>query len=117
MVAGRRTQLERAAGNLVDNAVKWAGSRVEIVLDGTTLTVRDDGPGIPEEDLPNVFRRFYRSAEARSMPGSGLGLAIVDHLISAHGGTVFAGNSDDGGAEVGFTLPPAERAEGSPEVG
>ena len=51
------------------------------------------------------------------MPGSGLGLAIVDHLISAHGGTVFAGNSDDGGAEVGFTLPPAEGMEGGLEAG
>ena len=117
VVAGRPTQLERAAGNLVDNAVKWADSLVEIVLEGTTFTVRDDGPGIPEDDLPNVFRRFYRSAEARSMPGSGLGLAIVDHLIEAHGGSVFAGNSLGGGAEVGFTLPPVERAEGSPGAG
>ena len=117
LVAGRPTQLERAAGNLVDNAVKWAERRVEIALEGTTFTVRDDGPGIPEDDLPNVFRRFYRSTEARSMPGSGLGLAIVDHLISAHGGTVFARNSDDGGAEVGFTLPPAGRVEGSAEAG
>ena len=117
VVAGRPTQLERAAGNLVDNALKWADSRVEIVLEGTTVTVRDDGPGIPEADLPHVFRRFYRSAEARSMPGSGLGLAIVDHLIGAHGGSVFARNSSDSGAEVGFTLPPVERAEGSPEAG
>ena len=117
VVAGRPTQLERAAGNLIDNAVKWAGSRVEIFLDGTTVTVRDDGPGIPQDDLPHVFRRFYRSAEARSMPGSGLGLAIVDHLIGAHGGKVFARNSADGGAEVGFTLPPVEGAEGSPEAG
>ena len=117
LVAGRPTQLERAAGNLVDNAVKWADRRVEVVLEGTTVTVRDDGPGIPEDDLPNIFRRFYRSAEARSMPGSGLGLAIVDHLITAHGGTVFARNAAGGGAEVGFTLPPVERAEGSPEAG
>ncbi|MDE0138788.1 MAG: ATP-binding protein [bacterium] len=108
VVAGRRTQLERAMSNLVDNGVKWAARRVEIVLDNGTVTVRDDGPGIPEDDLPHVFRRFYRSVEARSMPGSGLGLAIVDHLIGAHGGEVFARNSADGGAEVGFTLPPAE---------
>ncbi|WP_420612959.1 hypothetical protein [Candidatus Spongiisocius sp.] len=51
------------------------------------------------------------------MPGSGLGFAIVDHLISAHGVTVFAGNSDDGGAEVGFTLPPAEGMEEGLEAG
>ena len=117
VVSGRPTQLERAVGNLIDNAIKWAGGRVEIVLDGTTVTVRDNGPGIPRDDLPHVFRRFHRSAEARSMPGSGLGLAIVDHLIGAHGGEVFARNSADGGAEVGFTLPPVEEAEGSPEAG
>ncbi|MDE0708964.1 MAG: HAMP domain-containing sensor histidine kinase [bacterium] len=117
VVAGRRTQLERAMSNLVDNGIKWADRRVVIVLDNGTVTVRDDGPGIPEEDLPHVFRRFYRSAEARTMPGSGLGLAIVDHLIGAHGGKVFARNSADGGAEVGFTLPPAEREEASPEAG
>lgn len=117
VVTGRPAQLERAGGNLVDNALKWADRRVEIVLEGTTFTVRDDGPGVPEDDLPHVFRRFYRSAEARSMPGSGLGLAIVDHLIGAHGGSVFARNSDGGGAEVGFTLPPVKRAEGSPGAG
>ena len=115
VVTGRRTQLERAMSNLVDNGIKWAERRVEIVLEDGTVTLRDDGPGIPEEDLPHVFRRFYRSAEARTMPGSGLGLAIVDHLISANGGTVFARNSADGGAEVGFTLPPVREA--SPEAG
>ena len=111
VVAGRPTQLGRAMSNLVDNGIKWAEHRVEIVLEERTVTVRDDGPGIPEEDQPHVFRRFYRSVEARSTPGSGLGLAIVDHLIGAHGGKVFARNSVDGGAEVGFTLPPAEREE------
>ncbi len=116
VVDGRRTQLERAMSNLVDNGIKWAERRVEIVLEDGTVTVRDDGPGIPEEELPHIFRRFYRSVEARSMPGSGLGLAIVDHLIGAHGGRVFARNSAAGGAEVGFTLPPAEREEG-PEAG
>ncbi len=117
VVAGRRTQLERAMSNLVDNAYKWAGRRVEIAVGGGTVTVRDDGPGIPAEDLPYVFGRFYRSAEARSMPGSGLGLAIVDHLVRAHGGTVFARNCPEGGAEVGFTLPPVELVEGIPGTG
>ena len=106
VVRGRRTQLERALGNLVDNGVKWAASQTAIVLDGHTVKVIDDGPGIPEADLPHIFGRFYRSNEARSKQGSGLGLAIVEHLISGHGGTVFAGNSPGGGAEVGFALPP-----------
>lgn len=105
VVQGRPSQLERALGNLVDNAVKWATSEVVIALEGTTVAVIDDGPGIPETDLPQVFRRFYRSDEARSTPGAGLGLAIVEHLVTAHGGTVFARNSPGGGAEVGFSLP------------
>ena len=104
-VPGRRSQLERALGNLVDNASKWAQGTVEIVLQGYTVGVRDDGPGIPEDDLGHIFRRFYRSEEARATPGSGLGLAIVEHLVRAHGGTVFARNLPGGGAEVGFSLP------------
>ncbi len=105
---GRRSQLDRALGNLVDNAVKWAAARVEINVEGGTVTVVDDGPGIPEGDLPYVFRRFYRSSQARGTPGSGLGLAIVEHLVGAHTGTVFARNRAGGGAEVGFTLPVTE---------
>ena len=104
-VRGRRSQLERALGNLVDNATKWATGRVDISLDGGTVTVSDDGPGIPGADIPHIFQRFYRSRDARPTPGSGLGLAIVEHLVDAHGGTVFARNSPEGGAEVGFTLP------------
>ena len=104
-VRGRRSQLERALGNLVDNAAKWAGSAVEIVLDGTSVTVVDDGPGIPEEAIAHIFDRFYRSSDVRSSPGTGLGLSIVEHLIVAHGGKVTARNGPGGGAEVGFTLP------------
>ncbi len=104
-IIGRRSQIERAVGNLADNAVKWADTKVEIELDGNTVAVRDDGPGIPEEDLPHIFRRFYRSEGARTTPGSGLGLAIVEQLVEAHSGRVFACNLPGGGAEVGFTLP------------
>ena len=112
VVKARRSQLERALGNLVDNAVKWSVSRVDVGLDGGRVSVRDDGRGIPGADLPHVFGRFYRSDEARSTPGSGLGLAIVEHLIRAHGGTVFARNHSGGGAEVGFVLPLARPNEG-----
>jgi two-component system sensor histidine kinase MprB len=104
-VRGRRSQLERALANLVDNAAKWADSAVEIALDGASVTVVDDGPGIPEEAIPHIFDRFYRSRDVRSTPGTGLGLSIVEHLIVAHGGAVTARNGPGGGAEVGFTLP------------
>lgn len=111
-VTGRRADLERAVSNLVDNAIKWSpdDESVEIHLAGTTVTVRDRGPGIPDPDLPHVFERFHRAIEARATPGSGLGLAIVEHLVVSHGGSVFARNRQDGGAEVGFTLPDSQTA-------
>lgn len=104
-VRGRRSQLERALGNLVDNGAKWAETRVAIYLEGASVNVVDDGPGIPEDEIPYIFDRFYRSRDIRDTPGTGLGLSIVQHLIVAHGGAVSARNSPTGGAEVGFTLP------------
>ena len=104
-VRGRRSQLERALGNLVDNATKWTRTEVTISLEGASVTVVDDGPGIPEDEIPYIFDRFYRSRDIRDTPGTGLGLSIVQHLIVAHGGAVSARNSPTGGAEVGFTLP------------
>ncbi len=105
-VEGRRSQLDRAISNLVANAVKWtpADGRIEVVLERGRLTVLDTGPGIPPGDLPHIFERFYRADVARTTPGSGLGLAIVEHVVSAHGGRVFAANRPQGGAEVGFEL-------------
>jgi two-component system sensor histidine kinase MprB len=108
-VTGRPLQLERALGNLVDNAVKWAAHTVQIHVEGGRVTVVDDGPGIPNKDLPHIFGRFYRSNQARAMPGSGLGLAIVKHLVTTNGGTVFARNRLGGGAEVGFEMPAQQR--------
>ena len=93
LLAGVPARLERAVTNLLDNAVKYSppGEPVEIRArtDGE-LTVRDHGPGISAEDLPHVFDRFYRGAEARGRPGSGLGLAIVRQVVRQHGGSVTA---------------------------
>jgi two-component system, OmpR family, sensor histidine kinase MprB len=102
----RPLQMERAVSNLVDNALKWntTARPVEITVDGPSVTVRDHGPGIPDDDLPHIFERFYRSVEARTTPGSGLGLAIVKLIVESHGGTVSAANHPEGGALVGFTL-------------
>jgi len=82
--------MERAVINLLDNAVKFSppGGAIEVSLRFGTLTVRDHGPGIPAEDLPHVFDRFWRSPSARQMPGSGLGLAIVAQTIRDAGGEV-----------------------------
>jgi signal transduction histidine kinase len=92
LVRGDPAALERAIGNLVDNAQKWSppDGRIRISAAGGTVEVSDDGPGIPEADLPYIFDRFYRSATARALPGSGLGLAIVRKIADMHDGTVEA---------------------------
>ena len=106
-VTGEASALERAVTNLLDNAAKWSPplGRVGVELRQGTLLVADQGHGIPEEDLPHVFDRFYRSPESRTMPGSGLGLSIVRQVAERHGGTVRAGRSPDGGAAFWLTLP------------
>ncbi|MGI9649460.1 MAG: HAMP domain-containing sensor histidine kinase, partial [Acidimicrobiia bacterium] len=111
VVRGVPRRLGRAVGNLLDNAAKWSppGGSVEATLVGGVLTIRDHGPGIAESDLPHVFNRFYRSAEARSMPGSGLGLAIVSQVASTHGGSTSAQNHPEGGAVTTFALPVVQR--------
>jgi two-component system, OmpR family, sensor histidine kinase MprB len=102
VVHGVPSTLERAVANLLDNAAKWspAGGSVEIGVHDGTVTVRDHGPGIDDEDLPYVFDRFYRARSARGLPGSGLGLAIVRQVAQAHGGTVVAEHADGGGTLV-----------------
>jgi two-component system sensor histidine kinase MprB len=92
LVRGDPDALERAIGNLVDNALKWSlpDGRIHIGAADGMVEVSDDGPGIPADDLPYIFDRFYRSAKARAMPGSGLGLAIVHRIADMHDGTVEA---------------------------
>jgi two-component system sensor histidine kinase MprB len=106
-VEGEAGSLERALTNLLDNAVKWSppGGTVRVRLAGGVVTVDDEGPGIPEADLPHVFERFYRATEARTMPGSGLGLSIVAQVASRHSGHVVAGRSPYGGTRMTFALP------------
>ena len=107
LVHGEAALLERAVTNLLDNAAKWSppGGTVRVALHDGRLTVADSGPGIDEEDRPHVFDRFYRSAEARTLPGSGLGLAIVAQTARRHGGVVSATSSDTGGALLTLRLP------------
>ncbi|HEU0087305.1 MAG TPA: HAMP domain-containing sensor histidine kinase [Pseudonocardiaceae bacterium] len=109
---GDANALERAVLNLLDNAAKWspAGATVTVRLTPTghgtaELQVADAGPGIAEADLPYVFERFYRSPTARTQPGSGLGLAIVAQVAARHGGRVWAGRSQAGGALLTLELP------------
>lgn len=106
-VTGRPPALERAVGNLIDNAAKFApDGPIEVAVTGGRVEVRDRGPGFVPGEEQRVFERFHRAEAARALPGSGLGLAIVAQIVEAHGGTVFAANRADGpGATAGFELP------------
>jgi two-component system sensor histidine kinase MprB len=108
VVRGAPARLDRAVANLVDNAVKWGPPRgpIEISVSEGRLTVRDHGPGVAQEDLPHVFDRFYRSADARGLPGSGLGLAIAKQVAESHGGTISVENAEGGGARFTLELSP-----------
>ncbi|MER7545661.1 sensor histidine kinase [Actinomadura sp.] len=106
-VHGDPASLERAVVNLLDNAVKFSppGGTVTVRLAGGELTVRDRGPGIPAEDLPHVFERFWRSPSARSLPGSGLGLSIVARVVAETGGRVTLEPAPGGGTLARVRLP------------
>jgi two-component system sensor histidine kinase MprB len=101
--------LERAVVNILDNAVKFSpeASTVEVTLHEGVLRVRDHGPGIPADELPHVFDRFWRSPSARSLPGSGLGLSIVARTIHQSGGEVSLTPAEGGGTLVTVRLPGA----------
>ncbi|MEV0475852.1 HAMP domain-containing sensor histidine kinase [Streptomyces prunicolor] len=110
---GRPGMLQRAISNLVENAAKFdrAGQTpIEIAVSGPArpgtvrVEVLDRGPGVSETDLFRIFDRFYRAADARSLPGSGLGLSIVREVALAHGGAPFALRRDGGGSVIGFTV-------------
>jgi two-component system sensor histidine kinase MprB len=106
VVHGVPANIERAVVNLLDNAAKWSppGGDVDIRVANGTVSVRDRGPGIDDEDLPFVFDRFYRAAAARGLPGSGLGLAIVRQVAEAHGGAVTAERAQEGGTLMTMRL-------------
>ena len=118
LIVGNPTLVERAAGNLLDNAAKWSppGSSIEVTAENGTFSVRDHGPGIDAADLPHVFDRFYRAQSARSKPGSGLGLAIVRQIAEAHGGHAWVERAAGGGTIAGFALPIVEFGSSEPSA-
>ncbi|WP_225635252.1 sensor histidine kinase [Streptomyces solaniscabiei] len=108
-VRAEPSALERAMVNILDNAVKFSpdGGTVDVRLADGVLTVRDHGPGIPAEELPHVFDRFWRSPSARALPGSGLGLSIVARTVQQAGGEVTLTPAEGGGTTVTVRLPGA----------
>ncbi len=118
-ILGDFDRLEQVLNNLLDNALRYtpAGGTVRVAcrdLQPGTLqvTVSDSGPGIPPQDLPHLFERFYRSAanQANShRKGYGLGLAISREIVRAHGGEIWATSEHGHGTTFVFTLPTAGR--------
>ena len=108
-VRTQREDLDEMLGNLIDNACKWAKSRVEIrsSLDEghVVITVDDDGPGLAVELRETVLQRGVRADEAA--PGSGLGLAIVADLVELYGGSIALSSSSLGGLRATLRLPVA----------
>lgn len=110
VVRGDRDALERACGNLLENACRYAADAVRVSVaaaDGSArIEVRDDGPGFPPDLLgPRAFERFAHADAPGARGGAGLGLAIVGAIAAAHGGSVTAENADPAGAIVRLTLP------------
>jgi two-component system phosphate regulon sensor histidine kinase PhoR len=113
-----REAIHQVFSNLIENAMKYAGSGKRILLGarsverGVEFYVRDFGPGIPSEHLPRLFERFYRVDKARSREsgGTGLGLAIAKHIVFAHSGVIRADSELNHGSEFSFTLPFAKES-------
>jgi signal transduction histidine kinase len=105
-VLGDESQLSRVVSNLVDNALRYASSAVELSVHADSgqavVSVADDGPGIPAADRERIWQRFVRLDDDRSRAsgGSGLGLAMVRELTAAHGGTVSVSSRKPGPGAV-----------------
>ncbi len=116
-VMANRDQIEQVLVNIVSNAIKYTPQggdvSVSIKLQGTEVQVqvRDSGIGIPKEDLPRIFERFYRVDKARSrqLGGTGLGLSIAQQIIDAHDGRMWIESEVGQGTLVAFALPAAEQ--------
>jgi len=123
-IAGDENMLRSAIENLLRNAIFYSGDEghVEVVLSARTgmaaITVRDDGPGVPEAALPKLFEPFYRVDDARGAAtgGSGLGLSIVAGAVKFHKGSVRARNRRPHGLEVVIELPVAAVAQQEPSL-
>jgi two-component system sensor histidine kinase BaeS len=113
VVSGDERRLGQVVRNLLTNALAFtdAGGHVDVEVaahDGIVrLAVSDTGVGIPRDELPHVFERFWRGRGARASSGSGIGLAVVDELVRAHGGTVTAESRPGHGARFTVELPRA----------
>jgi two-component system phosphate regulon sensor histidine kinase PhoR len=116
-VKGDSQRLEQVLVNLIHNAIKFTRAGGEVVLGADIVplreagsgevrfAVRDTGVGIPVEDVPRIFERFYRVDKSRTGNGTGLGLSIAKHIVEAHGGKIWAESVEGQGSTFYFTTP------------
>ena len=110
-VLADQERVRQVITNLLHNAIKFtpAGGEIRVTVqsakDEVVTSVSDTGVGIPAEDLPRVFERFYKADRARSGGGTGLGLAIAKHIIQGHGGRIWASSIEGQGSTFSFSLP------------
>lgn len=110
-VLADKPRLGQVMVNLLHNAIKFTPEGGEITLsahqqdDMIQFSVKDTGSGIPADDLPRIFERFYKTDPARSGGGTGLGLAIARHLVEAHGGLIWAESIEGKGSTFHFSIP------------
>jgi two-component system OmpR family sensor kinase len=124
MVNGDRDRLKQVLINLVSNAIKYSPQGGEVILSlgkvgkNARLIVRDAGPGIPAEDLPHIFERFYRADKSRTrskVGGFGLGLSIAYWIIDNHGGKIDVGSVEGQGTTFAIWLP-LQKSENEPAI-
>ena len=104
-------RLEQVLVNLIHNAVKFTHTGGEVILEAGSgigevrFAVKDTGIGIPLDDVPRIFERFYRVDKSRTGSGTGLGLSIAKHIVEAHGGKIWAESVEGRGSTFYFTIP------------
>jgi len=119
IIEGDRERIEQVMVNIVANAIKYTpnGGNIGIaarnISGGVEITVTDNGTGIPEEDVPRLFERFYRVDKARSRErgGTGLGLAIAKEIVNYHNGSITVDSKINAGTRMTITLPLRQNAE------